>query len=278
MKRVLLSILTTALIFSLGVSCCGADTIMRMSDRRIVDFSRMLADIRGTRLIFIGEDHERMEDHLHQLKIIRALQKAGAPLAIGLEMFTADSQGSLDRWVDGKVSEEEFIGIYRRNWDMPWPLYRDIFLFARRYAIPMLGLNVRREITRKVAHEGFAALSPEERKTIPAGVTCNVDSAYMTFIRKAFAEHAMGDKLFIHFCEAQMLWNKSMATRLQEYIRRHPGSSVVVLAGIGHAMKPAIPREVHDDAGIDARVILPINNLQDSATVTEDDTDYLIER
>ena len=92
---------------------------------------------------------------------------------------------------------------------------------------------------------------------LPAGITCNVDNAYMTLVKRAFAEHAGNDKLFIRFCEAQMLWNRGMAKHLLEYIQRRLGVSVIVLAGTGHAMKPGIPREVLDDAGIEARVILP---------------------
>ena len=273
-----MTILTTVFVFSQSVSLCEAERIMRLSDRRIIDFSRMIADIRGSRLIFIGEDHERMNDHRRQMKVIQALHDTGTPFTIGLEMFTAESQEALDRWVEGKIDEEEFIGIYKRNWNIPWPLYRDIFIFARRCAIPLLGLNVQREVAHKVAHEGFGALSQEERKKIPAGVTCNVDSDNMALIKRAFAEHAVSDKSFIHFCEAQMLWNKSMAWRLKDYIQHHPGSFIVVLAGSGHAMKPAIPHEMREETGIGAKVILPIDDMLYSEMVTEADTDYLVER
>jgi uncharacterized iron-regulated protein len=278
MKRVLPAMLIVALILSLAVSLCSAERIMRVSDRQIIDFSRMIAEIRGTRLIFVGEAHDQMMDHWRQVKIIKALDGAGTPLAIGLEMFNAESQEVLDRWVAGKISEEEFINIYMRNWDIPWSYYRDIFYYARRHGIPLVGLNVPREIVHKVAREGFAALAPEERKKLPAGVTCNVDSAYMTLVRRTFAEHKGNDKPFISFCEAQMLWNKGMARHLLEYIQRHPGGSVIVLAGTGHAMKPGIPREALDEAGIESKVILPEDNVFSRDTVMEADADYLIER
>jgi uncharacterized iron-regulated protein len=271
-------ILNVAFMFALATSACGADRIVRLSDRHIIDFSRMITDIRGSRLIFVGEDHERMEDHRHQLRVIRALHETGAPTAIGLEMFNADNQEFLDRWVAGKINEEEFIGIYKGNWEVPWPMYRDIFLFARQHAIPMFGLNLPREIVHKVAREGFAALTPEERKKLPDGITCNVDSAYMALVRRAFAGHVGNDKLFNHFCEAQMLWNKGMAKNLLDYIQQHPGGSVVVLAGSGHAVKPAIPREVQEDAGINSKVILPLDDLLNSDHLSGADADFLIER
>jgi uncharacterized iron-regulated protein len=278
MKRVVLIVLTSVLIHSLTISLCNAERIMRLSDRKMIDFSRLIAEIRGSRLIFVGEDHELMDDHQRQLRVIRALHESGAPLAIGLEMFNADNQEYLDRWVAGKIDEADFIPFYKRNWEVPWSFYRDIFLFARRYSIPLLGLNLPREIVHKVAREGFAALTPEEKKKLPADVTCNVDSAYMAMVRRAFAAHSGNEKLFIHFCEAQMLWNKGMARHLLEYIKRRPGGAVVVLAGTGHAMKTGIPLEVREDAGVEGKVILPIDDLRISDLVTEADTDYLIER
>lgn len=278
MKKGILAILTTALILFLIIRVCNADRIMRISGRQFISFSQMIDEIRGTRLIFIGEDHDRMMDHWRQLRIIKALKGIGTPLAIGLEMFTAENQEVLDRWVAGKISEEDFTAFYRRNWDMPWATYRAIFIYARWQGIPLLGLNVPRETVHKVAQEGFAALTAEERKALPAGITCNVDTAYMALIRRAFAEHAGNGMSFIRFCEAQMLWNKSMAMRLLEYIQLHPGGSVVVLAGTGHAMKPGIPHEVLNEAGIGAKVILPEDDAFSRSYVTEADADYLIER
>ncbi|HTP63806.1 MAG TPA: ChaN family lipoprotein [Geobacteraceae bacterium] len=255
---------------------CRADRALRLSDRQIIDFKRMITEIRGVRLIFIGEDHDRMEDHWRQSRIIKALHEAGSPLAIGLEMFTGESQAALDMWVAGRMDERTFANIYGHNWDMPWYLYRNIFIYAQGHGIPLIGLNLQREIVHKVAREGFAALTPEERGKLPAGVTCNVDSAYVAMVRRAFAGHGGSDRSFIHFCEAQMLWNKAMARRIAEYCRAHPSTTVIVLAGTGHAMKPGIPSELADGVGLALRVIIPEDATFDRDTATAADADYLL--
>ena len=64
---------------------------------------------------------------------------------------------------------------------------------------------------------------------------------------------------FIRCCEAQMPWNRGTAMRLLEYIQRHPGGSVIILAGTEHALKPGIPGEMLNEAGIEAKVILSEN-------------------
>lgn len=272
--RVLAFLVAALVIIVLARFGAGGEWVVRLKDGRIISFARMIAEVEGKRLIFVGEDHDRPDHHRAELRIIRTLDHLGVPLAIGLEMFTAESQGVLDGWVAGTLDRESFIRCYYRDWGMPWPLYRDIFLYARKRRIPLVGLNVPRDVSRKVAEEGFAALTPAERARLPGGITCTVDPVYRAFIRKAFAEHSLEEDAFTHFCEAQMLWNKGMGWNLREYLGRHPERKVVVLTGVGHAMKRGIPAEVF--GGKECVVILPEGAGVDRGTTTRDDADYLI--
>jgi uncharacterized iron-regulated protein len=279
MKKEIFSIsfFTIALLLFLTLGCCRGEWIVKTGDHQKIRFSRMIDEIKVSPLIFIGEDHDSMPDHLHQLEVIKALNEAGIPLAIGLEMFTAESQGDLDRWVAGTINEGDFALRFNANWNEPWPYYRNIFLYAREHSIPMVGINLPREISRKVSSMGFAALSPAERKEIPGPITCKVNAGYMALIRRAFAEHKLGDDAFIRFCEAQLLWNRTMAWNSLDYIKRHPGQTMVVMAGKGHAMKQGIPEEIRKMSNVDFRVILPGKDLFNSESVSEADTDYLFE-
>ena len=72
---------------------------------------------------------------------------------------------------------------------LPWPLYRDIFLYTRQKRIPLVGLNVPREIIAKVAREGYGSLTEAERKK---PLTCTIDEESRALIRKTFTEHAQG--------------------------------------------------------------------------------------
>jgi hypothetical protein len=142
----------------------------------------------------------------------------------------------------------------------------------------MIGLNLPREITRKVAAKGFASLSGEEREMIPGGVTCEVDAAYLALVRRAFADHGISEQGFVHFCEAQMLWNRAMAWNILGSMRREPARTLVVLTGKGHAMKQAVPREILKERMVDIRVILPEDLLFTPHNLSPEDTDYLITR
>ncbi|HEY6007691.1 MAG TPA: ChaN family lipoprotein [Geobacteraceae bacterium] len=247
-----------------------------MRDGNRIDFRRMMVEAGRSRAIFVGETHTSMADHRLELQVVKALHRQGIPLAIGLEMFTADSQPQLDAWVAGSLEPEHFIRLYYGEWRMPWSYYRAVLTYARDRKIPLVGLNVPEGIAAKVAREGFAALSPAERAKIPPGVTCSVDAAYREFIRQAYREHRQGEESFASFCEAQMLWNKAMAWHLADYLRRFPQRTVVVLSGTGHTLKRAIPGELAQFFPVPAVAIMPVSSGLTPETVSTADTDYLV--
>lgn len=270
-------ILTFSVLLMGAKNCSGNDRILRASDGKAVTFAAMIEDLRKAKVIFVGETHDSKRDHEFQLAIIKALHRSGVPPAIGLEMFRTDSQSVLDRWVDGSLELREFLKVYYDNWGIAWPLYEDIFLYSRDNKIPMVGLNVPADITRKVSSEGFSSLTQEELKKLPPGISCNVDERYMDFIRRAYAVHGARGRSFVNFCEAQMVWDKTMAWHLTEFQKRNPGKVVVVLAGAGHSWKRGIPERMGEAARLDYRVILTeIPGRIDGSTVLSLDADYIL--
>ncbi|MGD8924767.1 MAG: ChaN family lipoprotein, partial [Syntrophobacterales bacterium] len=205
----------------------------------------------------------------------RALKQADVSVAIGLEMFRRDSQPDLDRWVKGDLSEKEFEKIYYKNWNYPWPLYKDIFLYAREHKIPLVGLNVPPEVTKQVAREGFDSLTPEQRGDLPM-VSCRVDPEYMAFIRRSLAMHGHGGLNFTRFCEAQLVWDTAMAWSLLGFLEKNPDATVVVIAGSGHSWKRGIPAQVSSRADVPLKVILPeISGRVDRKHTTLNEADYV---
>ena len=255
----------------------GADLALRVRDGAIVPFKEMIDDVRNADIVFVGEVHNVTWHHSDQLAVIRAFHEADIPMAVGLEMFRADSQGPLDAWTRGRLSLDRFLPVYRNNWDMPWSLYQDIFLYVREHELPLIGLNISDDIAAKVARQGFASLSAAEKKALPPGISCRVDDKYMKFIRQAYAEHSMSDQTFMHFCEAQMVWDKSMAWHLLDYRKKNPNRVVVVLAGIGHAWKRGIAEQVGLESKLSIRSILPyLPGQVDQKSATIKDADYLL--
>jgi uncharacterized iron-regulated protein len=144
-------------------------------------------------------------------------------------MFPKKDQKILDDWVSGKVKEKDFNSAFDKSWGFGWDLYKDILLYARNKKIPLIGLNVPKEITRKVALRGFQSLSGEELSELPPGITCQHDQRYMDFIRRIFDQEIHNEGTFRNFCEAQVIWDQSMAWHLSQYLKENPEKQVVVL-------------------------------------------------
>ncbi len=248
---------------------------LRLSDDRVISLADLLEDLGEVRLVFMGELHDRSGHHQAQLQIVRNLHEAGRPVAIGLEMFRSDGQAVLDSWVAGKLSEKEFLPHYEANWSM-WPLYRPIFLYARQENIPLIGLNLPRELIQQVARNGFSSLEPGQMGELE-GLTCEIDPAYEAFIRRALGLHGDKEKTFRNFCEAQLLWDKVMARNLVRFLENNPQMTVVVLVGAGHAWKYGVPAQVRELGDFPLRVLLPeMRGRLEQGSATEAEADYLL--
>lgn len=254
----------------------GHPHLLELSSGQEISKELLFDDLAQAQFIFVGELHGHEGHHQMQLDIIRTLQERGAALAVGLEMFQQDYQGALDKWIAREMEEANFVRVYQQNWSM-WPQYRPIFLFARERGIPMVGLNLPREITRQVSLYGFDSLSKEQRRDME-GISCRVDPAYMEFIRRALGGHGHNMQNFTYFCEAQLLWDAVMARNLLRYLEENPDRQVVVLAGSGHSWRHGIPFQLKQLGGenISYRVVLPeVPGRIDRRDASAADADYL---
>lgn len=251
--------------------------IERLSDGSRMGLTRLTSELRGSPFVLVGELHDEPDHHRAQLMLVRALWEARMDLAIGMEMFRQDAQESLDRWVRGEMPEEEMEQIFGQNWaESSWILYRDILRFARDKSIPVLGLNIPREITQKVASSGYASL-PEEMRKDWGELDCDLEDPYKTFLVWAFESHENHkDKEWENFCQAQILWDTAMAVRLLAFRGEHPETTVVVLAGLGHAWIHGIPDRIRRRSYLLCRVILPdVQRRLKEERLGAQDADYL---
>ncbi len=280
MKHIRNVLLMLLIILPAGVMAAEKPSSFRLYDleeKNILPLSDALPELKQSRVILVGESHTAEHHHRGQLAVIQALREAGIPVAIGMEMFRAESQPELDLWIAGTKEPTTFIRVYYDNWNYPWPLYADILEYARKHRIPTIGLNVSRELTRQVANAGFASLTPEQKGLLPEEVVCRVDEKYMRFIQRAYGVHAHGKLNFGHFCEAQLVWDKAMAIHAIRYLKAHPDTVMVILTGNGHAWKLGIPEQIRTREEFPTTVILPqIPGHIDPDTVNVQDADYLM--
>ena len=203
---------------------------------RITDMYGVIEKVSGKDIIYVGEVHDKFEHHRVQLQVIMELHKKHKNIAIGMEMFQKPFQQALDDYVAGRTDEKTFLkkSEYFKRWGFDYNLYREILLFAREFKIPVIALNIQKEIVSKVSKDGLQALTDAELKEVPEYFDLS-DSEYHERLREIFQRHAHSEERdFDLFYQAQVLWDESMAHNLDEFITKNPGYKVVVLAGAGH--------------------------------------------
>jgi len=277
-KRIFLIIISVVVIVGMqaGIQAHLDHRLYALQNNTEILLADAISDLKKNRIILVGEHHTNQDHHMAQLNVIQSLNEAGVRVAIGIEMFRNDSQQALDRWVAGNIDAAEFQKIYYDNWNYPWSAYQMIFEYAKKEKIPMIGLNVPRDITRQVSRRGFNSLS-EVQKGKLSDVSCRVDKEYMDYIKKAFGGHGHGDLDFTYFCEAQLVWDSAMAINTLEYLKKNPDTIVILLAGTGHVRKGAVPRQIRLRSEIPHAVILPkIEGIIEPQTVSIKDADYIM--
>jgi uncharacterized iron-regulated protein len=109
-------------------------------------------------VVFVGEEHESPDAHHAELAILTELYERDSGLVLALEMFERDVQGALDAYLEGRITEDQFLEQAR-----PWPNYqrdyRPLIAFARHKRIPVIAANVPRRAAAAVASAN--KISPE---------------------------------------------------------------------------------------------------------------------
>ena len=206
----------------------------------ITSFPDALQSLAKADVVYLGETHDNLEDHQIQLQIIQELQRRNRKIAIAMEMFVQPSQDILNRYLAGKLSEQELVEQSNyKQWGYPWEYYAPILRFAGEKQLPVIALNIPIEITRKVTRSGLESLTPQQRKLIPPFSEIRTDNPeYRQLLAEIFGQHQHSghgnSNKFERFFLAQVLWDETMAAQVSKFLKANPNYQVVVLAGQGH--------------------------------------------
>lgn len=255
---------------------CSITRAVRVEDHTKIDVRTMIDEVSSFPVVFVGERHDASEHHKLQLEVLKGLKARGKLLAIGMEMFESTSQHAVHNWVAGELTKDAFVKVYQRNWrNVPYSLYEEIFDFARENHIQIIALNAPRFIVEKVSQHGLSSLTDEDKRLLPSGVDAEVSDSYLEFIRSSYGVHGGNGDHFRHICEAQVLRNRVMASRIRCFHQLEPQKVIVVLAGGGHVRaKGGIPEELEN---LQFKIILPPILGLNEQSVRKEDTDFLLE-
>ncbi|MFK5927164.1 MAG: ChaN family lipoprotein [Desulfuromusa sp.] len=201
-----------------------------------VDQQVMFDYARQVRVTFIGETHDNPASHRLEVDVLSALQQHNpGHITLAMEMFTPSQQPILDLWIEGELSEKEFLQRvdWQQTWRMNFALYRPLLNYCREQKIPLLALNAENDLKHKVARTPLNELAEEDRQQLPD--MSYSDPYQEAMVQAFFSDHKMGKLMLEGFQRVQTLWDATMAQNLANYLNNEgKRRQVLVIAGGNH--------------------------------------------
>jgi uncharacterized iron-regulated protein len=192
--------------------------------------------------ILIGESHANPCDHQFQKEALTALAQAGLAPGLGLEMVPWSKQDVLDSFNAGKIPLEmleERLG-WHAYWGHPFDLYAKVLARAQALGVPLVALNVPRDLQNRIREVGLEDIPEDERGLLPPVIipppcaqTALLEEEYLRHVRMAHGhgQHKNFDRE--RFFLIQSLWDTQMAHTAITW-RRAERRPLIILAGAGH--------------------------------------------
>ncbi len=224
-----------------------------------VPVEMMLDDLAGVRIVYLGEVHTIARHHQFQTDILKSLCGRGLKPALGMEMFSGEQQTELDRWLSGMQRITELIKQLGKDHWTNLQDYESLLTTARELGVPVIALNASDKLVRKVAREGSAGLSFEERASLPEDFE-QINPLNDRLLRLRLRVHkAFQAKSLDNIVLAQSLRDATMARAVVRFLDSSAGKgrSMLVIAGSGHLNYGfGIPERVKERLDLQFRIIL----------------------
>lgn len=188
-------------------------------------------------VVVIGEFHGHNGAHLLQARMQVALYQQHPNQILSLEQFNADHQPQLDRYLAGELGEAEMIED-ADAWDNYKASYRPLVAFAADLDEPVIAANAPADMVRCVGRQGTDALEafpPKMQALLPEDPFYS-DPAYRERFFGALGGHGgnASNQLENRY-KAQLLRDNTMASRIVQALKAHPGHQVLHLTGTFHS-------------------------------------------
>lgn len=100
--------------------------------------------LRRSQFIFIGDFHALPQSQKAQLRILRMLDSQ-REIILAVEFFEAKKQKFLDQYMNGELTEKEFLKSieWKKNWSFPFDHYRILIKWALKHKVKIVGINLK---------------------------------------------------------------------------------------------------------------------------------------
>lgn len=206
----------------------------------VVDVDKAADMLTAYDVIFVGEYHDHLANHLAEMSLLRALHRRAPNLALSMEQFERDTQPAVDDYLAGRTGEATLKreGRAWRNYD---EAYRPLVEYAKDHGLPIIAANAPENLVRCVGQKGapFLESLPAARRGWVAAALHTEEGVYkrkFLGLMNGDAAHGgalAGDRAERSFA-AQVMRDDTMAESIASFLRGKPGAKVMHVTGAFH--------------------------------------------
>jgi uncharacterized iron-regulated protein len=189
MKRI---ILVLFLITNFAFAQDKPAYVLYNSKGKKVSYASLIKQAGTSDVVLFGEFHNNPISHWLQLAVTKDLHKTNS-LVLGAEMFEADNQEALNKYLVGEITQKG-LDTMARLWNNYKTDYAPLVNFAKEKKLLFIATNIPRKYASLVNKKGFSALDSltKEEKAWMAPLPMPYDSTLVTYqnILKMMGDHA----------------------------------------------------------------------------------------
>lgn len=114
-----------------------------LNDFKTCTFNTLLKAIDKSNIIYLGDFHTFDQSSRNLQRLLRILIKDNDSYILGVEFVHMRHQECIDNYLDGHITEIEFLELiqYHESWRFPWSYYRHFFVIAKKMNMRIIALN-----------------------------------------------------------------------------------------------------------------------------------------
>jgi len=222
-----------SLVLVLAANAIETPFIIEGDGQSLSSIELLISEIEAGSILILGELHDNTAHHSNQLEVIQALIAQGHQVDLGMEFLNYTDQYEIYKYSSGLISKGEFLKSI--NWKTPdtFEFYSPMIEAVSKNDGSVLGLNIPRAITSKVAKRGVNSLTNSELVLLPHPLEYGNKLYFERFYQAVGGEHVPDNKIENYFW-SQSMWDDVMSWKALEFVQKNPESVLVIIVGDFH--------------------------------------------
>lgn len=230
MKRLLA---LSVLVFSVNSLALTPPFIVEKDGVSLTGLETLSSQIEKGSIVLLGELHDNADHHKNQLAVVETLISNGHNVHLGMEFLNYTDQYEIYKYGAGLSTKEDFLKAVEWQNLESFEFYSPMLDAVHSNNGSVLGLNIPRPITSKVAKNGIGSLNKSELALLPHPLTLGSDFYFERFYLAVGGEHVPEDKIKNYFW-SQSVWDDVMSWQAIEFMNKNPNDTLVIIVGDFH--------------------------------------------